>query len=113
MIGTALLVAMSLGGPPADPIETGYASAEQRWGPMPCEVAVTREDLPDNVGGVASFSTPGPTDCKVALDVALRGEILCAVAKHEFGHIAGQDHSPDPRDVMHSPLSMIPRQCRR
>jgi hypothetical protein len=38
---------------------------------------------------------------------------LCQIALHEYGHLAGFTHSPNPRSVMYSPLQPhTPKPCR-
>jgi hypothetical protein len=118
MIGTVtLLVVAGLAADTPGPIEVGRQAAVARWGEIPCDVTVKRQHLPGWVAGEARYSTDGDArwDCEVVIDVdqlASRQE-RCAVAMHEFGHLHGLGHSSDPRDVMHSPLQVIPRRCER
>jgi hypothetical protein len=121
MIGVAIGVIAVLPAAPtlAGPIETGRQAAILKWGEIPCEgtVKIVRRHLPGPVAGEASFRFDDVRrwDCEVTVDVGqLRDrEQRCAVAMHEFGHLFGLGHSTDPRSVMHSPLSVIPRGCRR
>lgn len=29
----------------------------------------------------------------------------CSIVIHEYGHLVGREHSPDPENVMHSPIT--------
>jgi hypothetical protein len=120
MSGLVMLVAAGLAAVPVSPIERGRLAAVEKWGEIPCEgvVKIVRRKLPGLVAGEAFYRTDQEGarrwDCEVTVDVEqVRGELRCAVAMHEFRHLFGVGHSPNPRSVMHSPLSMIPRACRR
>jgi hypothetical protein len=120
LTGTVATIAAALAVHGPGPIEVGRQAAEARWGPVPCEgkVAIVRQHLPGWMAGEAFWRIDETGthrwDCAVTVDVEqLTRAETCAVAMHEFGHLHGLGHSSDPRDVMHSPLEVIPRPCRR
>jgi hypothetical protein len=115
-VGTVAMIAAVLATPQPGPVDMGRAAAEARWGPAPCDVTVERRHLPGWWAGEARYSTDGDTlwDCVIVIDTKqLTPAEECAVTMHEYGHLHGLEHSDDPRSVMHSPLQVIPRPCRR
>jgi hypothetical protein len=84
------------------------------WGPAPppCTVdTVHVVEFPG--GGVWGTAWVGTDPCIV--EVASRRWKwweLCAVVVHEYGHVYGRGHSPDPDDVMHATLTGPTPACR-
>ena len=58
--------------------------------------AVAELDARGGIGG--KFQ---PETCTVVVRPTLGAETFCSTLVHEFGHAAGNDHSPDEADVMH------------
>lgn len=91
--------------------------AERVWH-HPCNgrVDVIIQDLGPKYDGWAEFNhTTRPyTDCRAVIDVKpwWSSPHLCTVVLHEYGHLAGLDHSPNPRSVMH-PYSPTDPRCKR
>lgn len=57
--------------------------------------------------------------CRIELNVEVYGwrrgasrPLLCTLVVHEYGHLAGQGHSPHPRDVMHPRIIRVHPPCR-
>ena len=82
------------------------------WGAMPCngQVTVLWETLDATINGVASWWNPvaaygnsaANADCSISMNLAqdYSWPMLCTVVTHEIGHLLGQDHVTDPKDVM-------------
>jgi hypothetical protein len=99
---------------PADgpAIQQARQIAIAHWGISPCngDVPVAWARLAPDENGRATWTNPfhdygdpaGNTRCSVALNTRQdwTWPKLCTVLTHEFGHLAGNAHSPDPNDVM-------------
>ena len=85
------------------------AVAAGLWPAPPCQVVAHVAAL-DRALGQVSFG--GPV-CLVEVD-ARRWKFwqLCSVFVHEYGHIAGLPHSPDPLSVMYPRLVRNADVCR-
>jgi hypothetical protein len=82
------------------------------WGATPCggKVDVEWTDLASDTNAISSWTNPtsaygNPSqngDCLVRFNrlLAFDWPRFCTVLVHEFGHLDGHDHSPDPNDVM-------------
>lgn len=100
------------------------AVAEKTWGDV-CgnlEPQIKTEDLSGRKSGKAVLKwieLPGGgrqyTTCEILIDPATRrrGRTYCAILVHEYGHLAGEDHSPNPDSVMYFKITRrnIPRDC--
>jgi len=91
------------------------------WGANPCggKIDVRWTDLETDTNAISSWTNPtsaydNPSqngDCRVAFNRLLDFDWprFCTVLVHEFGHLAGHDHSPNPDDVMvavyHGPIA--------
>lgn len=90
------------------------------WGPV-ChgQVAVTIVDTGRYMGDASwSYRAEGDrstySDCRVEIGRRLMTDAeLCAVVVHEYGHLAGREHSPNPRSVMYPEVGRYnaPRRC--
>jgi hypothetical protein len=102
-----LALALCFGGSPA--LRHAEAIAERRWHP-PCRTVTIDLGAPpggDLVGAVTALAP----ECRVVLR-RQTSVWLCTVLVHEFGHLAGANHSADPRNVMHSPITRPYWRCR-
>jgi hypothetical protein len=62
-------------------------------------------------GVIAYASTWDPADdCRVGIRRGLPSDVFCGALVHEFGHLAGMDHSENPHSVMY-PRLVISRAC--
>jgi hypothetical protein len=84
------------------------ATARAPWTGSPCAgrevVAVVPNGTLDDVTGVrVSARAFQDGSCRLALtDRVIHDPVrLCFVLMHEFGHLAGRDHSDNPADVMY------------
>lgn len=79
-----------------------------QWGlASPCgKPHLEVRSLPGNVAGRAY-----PDRCLIQIDRARWriGANACVTYVHEFGHIIGQDHSPDPNSPMYYAAPKKPR----
>ncbi|MGH2799331.1 MAG: matrixin family metalloprotease, partial [Thermoleophilaceae bacterium] len=65
-----------------------------------CPQGVVIEEGPTVIPGAIAEAWPPPY-CRVRFaTLALSWDELCLATVHEFGHLAGLDHSVDPNDVM-------------
>lgn len=82
------------------------------WGTTPCggNVTITWDTLTVGVNASSSWSNPVSSygapdlnsDCVVTFNSAQSFDwpMFCTVMVHEYGHLTGHQHSPDPNDVM-------------
>jgi hypothetical protein len=106
-------------GPATAPETLAREIAVAYWGVDPCGGQVTivwTDQDPDlNATAVWGNAVGDYTDalsndqCQIRFnpEVAFTWPKFCTVMVHEYGHLAGHDHSDDPRDVMY-PLYMGP-----
>jgi hypothetical protein len=86
--------------------------ADAHWGMDPChaDVAITWGVLPVDENARSTWTNQfrdyGDPEHNTTCDVVFNSKQdwdwpkLCTVFMHEFGHLAGHDHSEDPDDVM-------------
>jgi hypothetical protein len=79
------------------------AIAEEAYPQVACPVSVDLAALPSLELGVADLGT-----CAIHLDLSSRTApvyVTCHTMVHEYGHLAGLEHSPDPTSVMYGILT--------
>jgi hypothetical protein len=97
---------------PTPTAEGDLAIARTYWGREPngcSSITFTTEVLGgDDLGGEATEPTPGvpPVPCRIAVREvwSTPGQspvMACIFAVHEWGHLLGEGHSPDPGSVMY------------
>jgi hypothetical protein len=95
-------------------LERATAVAQRVW-EAPCgdHVRVRMAPLPGPTVGRAEWNHER-TRCRVTLDAQHRWSwrALCTAMVHEFGHLAGREHSPNPRSVMYPTLTRTFWRCR-
>jgi matrixin len=103
----------------ADAIGTAEAVAAAYWGTAACsgDVQIAWKVRPQRVNAVASWANrhssygdpEGNYGCRVEFNprATWSWAKFCTVLVHEFGHLTGHHHSPDPRDIM-APLFGAP-----
>ena len=86
--------------------------ADAHWGMVPCngDVKIAWAKLPSDENAGSTWVNPfqdyfdakDNAQCSVAFNVTQdwNWAKLCTVFVHEFGHLAGNPHSDDPKDVM-------------
>ena len=105
--GTLIVPATAAAASPPPPLtlERIIQMADTRWG-SPCDgrVSLSFSDLSPGDVGIS-----WPDECRVEITRALLGRkvSLCLIVMHEWGHLAGRDHSNDPRSIMNPVPSMV------
>jgi hypothetical protein len=96
-------------------MQAALSIAQSHWGAVPCkgQFEVTWELLDRNTNATASWRNPTDAwnntaenfDCQIRFNTVAEydWEKFCSVMAHEVGHLVGQQHSGDPRDLM-SPM---------
>ncbi|GAC1442216.1 MAG: hypothetical protein NVSMB51_22380 [Solirubrobacteraceae bacterium] len=104
-------------------VSTARTIAAAYWGTDACagDVTLTWGSLPEQVNALSNWwnptesygNAPQNRHCSVTLNqgVAYDWPMLCTVIVHEFGHLAGHQHSPDPNDVMYFQYRQAIPQC--
>jgi hypothetical protein len=104
-------------------IQRAQAIATEYWGTKPCGGAVTMEwgALDGTVNALSTWWNPTSaygnagenSQCKVTLNVAQLFDWpeLCTVIVHEYGHLAGQQHSTDRNSPMYAYYTHPIAQC--
>lgn len=106
-------------GPGSPALSVAQEIARRTWGADPCDGAVSVVWGPDDPAVNARSTWTNPTavygyaeanaDCRIVFNEALDPSWgkFCTILVHEYGHLAGWQHSVDGPDVM-SPLYRAP-----
>jgi hypothetical protein len=111
--------------PPGVDVETArqaYAIAAAHWPDNPCvgqeQIGLARQAVLEELAGDSAVSgadvrlvaVAAAGSCRVLLndEIIWTGATLCMIAEHEYGHLAGLGHSPDPDDVMAAVVRRAP-----
>jgi len=108
----SLLLPVSAAAEPAATAEGDLAIAKEFWGdrePTGCSsISFTTEVHSEDAGGEATELIAGepPVPCTIAVkevgsDPTRTRISVCVAAVHEWGHLLGEGHSPDPESVMY------------
>src|SRR4051812_45152555 len=93
-------------------MQTAQAIARAHWGLDPCggQVALSWSALAPMINATSTWTNPRSSydnpdlngDCRIEFNTGMDfdWEKFCTVVVHEYGHLAGRPHSPDPHDVM-------------
>lgn len=86
--------------------------AQQVFGPVPCGTPVVER---------AKFTDPGtlagadPATCRIFLNRRWASQMppamKCTLVLHEYGHLAGREHSDNPNSVMYPDYLRDDRRC--
>jgi hypothetical protein len=97
--------------------------AESTWNTDPCggQVTVTWGALGADVNAQSSWTNPQSAydapqlngDCSVTFNPSADFDWakFCTVMVHEYGHLSGKPHSPDPNDVMNAYYTVPIQAC--
>lgn len=87
----------------AQTVAAGY------WGPPPCgqptyEITADEARYPAPViPGTINVAAANPATCHVILKpLVVTWDVTCIVVMHEYGHLMGHGHAPDPTNIMHA-----------
>jgi hypothetical protein len=107
----------------SQPMQAAQQLARAHWGVDPCggKVEVVWSALSPQINAQSSWTNPSsaydnPTqngDCKVTFNpvASFDWPKFCTVMVHEYGHLAGNPHSPDQNDVMAAYYSKPVAEC--
>ena len=102
-------VVFAVGSPP---MQLAQQLAKAHWGTDPCggQVNVVWTSLAADINAQSSWTNPRSAydnadlnnDCTVDFNptASFDWPKFCTVTIHEFGHLSGKAHSPDPNDIM-------------
>lgn len=110
---------------PVSPTLHGRRVARRIWGPV-CDgqVAIVFRPLPGKQSGRANWlydplrpdAVRRRSNCVITLDVrAWKRHTMCGTIVHEWGHLAGREHTANPRSIMFPVMREgrnVPRSCR-
>jgi hypothetical protein len=109
----AALLALAVTAPAAQGAERGLVVAHHVFGPVPCGTPVVLK---------APFTDPSvlagsdPTACRILLNrrwaPQMPPSMRCTLVLHEYGHLAGREHSDDPDSVMYADYVRADDRCR-
>lgn len=98
----------------SQPMLLAQQIARTHWGYDPCQgqVAITWTTMPDTINAQSTWANPTDAynnstqnmDCSIQFNDAISWDWnrFCTVLVHEYGHLTGHAHSPDPADVMYA-----------
>lgn len=118
LLPLTLLAALSISGsaaarPSVNDLARAYSvrAAEAAWPANRCD-GRERVSWDQQLGEYAGVALSG---CRVKIaphpDFMWAWPYTCAVVIHEYGHLAGHDHSDDPTSIMYSGTLPIPHVC--
>jgi hypothetical protein len=96
----------------SQPMQTAQGIAQQHWGVAPCggQVAISWTPLAPQINATSTWTNPRSSydnpdlngDCRIEFNSGMDfdWDKFCTVVVHEYGHLSGKPHAPDPKDVM-------------
>ncbi len=119
LLAALVVVAVACSSAAADTIPQDEQIAVQTWGYFPChgQVSVVWAPMPGVLGYSQWTDIDGDphdfTNCTVTLSTSYTQtpQERCSTLVHEFGHLTGHAHSPDPTNVMYPELVRIFPPC--
>lgn len=102
-------------------MEYAYQLALQHWGAEPSGCTSIDFEIVDDMPGREGEATIPAPGQRIACHMWIGRKLaspswfirMCAVVRHETGHLLGFDHSADPRSSMYPGIVTIPSQCWR
>jgi hypothetical protein len=106
-------------------IASAQHRAETYWQATPCQGEIAIQAAPlgtlnaESIYTTADGDPAGFEDCRIVFNSALPSpwswtwDRFCTVMVHEYGHLLGHQHSPDPADVMYADYVRPVGACRR
>lgn len=89
-------------------------TARAQWPDSPC-VGKEQVDLGADLS-IYSRDDAGvafPSECRVEISAGLDDYFFCVALTHEFGHLAGYGHNPDPASIMNAYMPTDYKPCTR
>lgn len=96
--------------------DTAIAVADAHWPGSRCQ-GIERIDWVTTIPGPDVVGYAEPATCQVEINwqailtTAPTPDYLCTIIEHEFGHLAGYEHSTNPLDVMYPTVVMPAHDC--
>jgi hypothetical protein len=96
----------------SQPMQVAQGLARQHWGVDPCggQVTISWTPLAPQINATSTWTNPRSSydnpdlngDCRIEFNTGMDfdWDKFCTVVVHEYGHLSGKPHSPDPHNVM-------------
>jgi hypothetical protein len=120
VIGLTFAMAAPAAAAPFTPqMDYAYRLALQHWGAEPTGCTSIDfeivDDMPDREGEATQPDPGERIPCHMYIGRKLASPPwfirMCAVVRHEVGHLLGFGHSEDPRSIMYPEVTLLPAQC--
>lgn len=105
------------------PMTTAQGLAKAHWGMDPCggQVSISWTQLAPQINATSTWTNPVSSynnpdlngDCSIQFNTTMDFDWpkFCTVVIHEYGHLSGQPHSPDPNSIMNAYYGVPASEC--